>query len=101
MDRKSFTILVVCFGLFVAMNTLVPNLFPSIARPAASTNATATASAPGQSNVVGQTSAPTTSVSAAPTTVPFTVATNVPEELVVLTNENARYTFTSHGGGLK
>jgi YidC/Oxa1 family membrane protein insertase len=25
----------------------------------------------------------------------------VPEELLVLTNDNARYTFTSHGGGLK
>src|SRR5262249_5390475 len=27
--------------------------------------------------------------------------TNVPEELLVLTNDNARYTFTSHGGGVK
>jgi YidC/Oxa1 family membrane protein insertase len=29
------------------------------------------------------------------------VNTNVPEQLVVITNENARYTFTSYGGGLK
>jgi YidC/Oxa1 family membrane protein insertase len=27
--------------------------------------------------------------------------TNIPEDLVVISNENARYTFTSHGGGLK
>ncbi len=26
---------------------------------------------------------------------------NVPEELLVVTNSNARYTFTSYGGGLK
>ena len=32
---------------------------------------------------------------------PAVVNTNVPEDLVELTNENARYTFTSHGGGLK
>jgi YidC/Oxa1 family membrane protein insertase len=29
------------------------------------------------------------------------IDTNAPEQLVVITNENARYTFTSHGGGLK
>ena len=29
------------------------------------------------------------------------VSANVPEELVEVTNENAHYTFTSHGGGLK
>src|SRR5207248_752638 len=46
--------------------------------------------------------------SAAPTLVeapisapkPF-ASTNVPEQLLVLTNDNARYTFTTHGGGLK
>src|SRR5439155_18290071 len=35
-------------------------------------------------------------------TVPKPIAgTNVAEHLQVLTNENARYTFTTHGGGLK
>jgi YidC/Oxa1 family membrane protein insertase len=29
------------------------------------------------------------------------LATNLPEQLIVLTNGNARYTFTSRGGGLK
>jgi len=29
------------------------------------------------------------------------INTNVPEQLLVITNENARYTFTSYGGGLK
>jgi YidC/Oxa1 family membrane protein insertase len=38
----------------------------------------------------------------APTNAPrIAFNTNIPEEFVVITNENARYTFTSHGGGLK
>jgi YidC/Oxa1 family membrane protein insertase len=38
----------------------------------------------------------------APTNAPrVAFNTNVPEDLVVISNENARYTFTSHGGGLK
>src|SRR5262249_37074761 len=38
----------------------------------------------------------------APTNAPrVAFSTNIPEEFVVITNENARYTFTSHGGGLK
>ncbi len=100
MDKKSIIILVVCFGLFVAMNSLVPKLFPPIPRPAAPTNAVASAGSSGQTNVAPQPSAPTASISASTTPV-FTVAPNVREELVVLKNENARYTFTSHGGGLK
>lgn len=38
-----------------------------------------------------------------PTTVATPVAfnPNTPEQVIVLTNDNARYTFTSHGGGLK
>jgi YidC/Oxa1 family membrane protein insertase len=31
----------------------------------------------------------------------FIAEANTPEELIVVTNENARYTFTTHGGGLK
>lgn len=100
MDKKSITILVVCLGLFVAMNSLVPKLFPPIPRPAVPTNAVAAAGAPGQTNMGAQISAPTASISASTTPV-FAVAPDVPEELVVLKNENARYTFTSHGGGLK
>ena len=31
----------------------------------------------------------------------FVVNTEIPEQLLVVTNDNARYTFTSRGGGLK
>jgi YidC/Oxa1 family membrane protein insertase len=34
-------------------------------------------------------------------TVPVAFNTNLPEQLIVLTNAKARYTFTSRGGGLK
>ncbi len=59
-----------------------------------------------RTNIVA-TQAHTNSPLAAPTT-PTTTATattaldaNAPEELIVLKNNSARYTFTSRGGGLK
>src|ERR1035441_53172 len=45
---------------------------------------------------------PAPTVAEEPSVAPNLVVTaNVPEELRVVTNSNARYTFTSHGGGLK
>jgi len=100
MDKKSIIILVVCFGLFVGMQTIVPKLFPPIPRPPAPTNIVASASAPGQTN--GTQNPTTTAISSSPTVTPtFVLPTNVAEESLVFSNENARYTFTSHGGGLK
>ena len=95
MDRKSILILAACGALFALWSYLTPQLYPPrpISRntnaPAGATNATTTAG----------TNAPVPLESA---TKPFaSPVPGAPEELVVLTNEVARYTFTSHGGGLK
>jgi len=87
------------FGWFFLMNRLYPQ--KPVPPPSAQTNAVASAA-----QGTNQTSAVPTTVSASsPGTVPnvpVPVAnTNVAEEFQVVTNEKARYTFTTHGGGLK
>jgi YidC/Oxa1 family membrane protein insertase len=92
MDRKSVLILVVCFILFMVWAQMVQRLYPP--KPVPRTNA------------VGQS---TGLLESANNAGPLTTATNAgtaakpagPEVLMVLTNDGARYTFTSYGGGLK
>jgi len=99
MDRTSIIILVICFVLFVLWSVYMQRHYTS--RPAArrvesvlTTNVTATNQISGSVLADRSMPAQTTSVAAF-------VRPDKPEELVVLTNELARYTFTSHGGGLK
>jgi len=57
-----------------------------------------------QSRITVTNSASTPATSTSPVTNPaltVTFNTNLPEQLIVLTNDNVRYTFTSRGGGLK
>jgi YidC/Oxa1 family membrane protein insertase len=95
MDRKSALVLLACGALFALWAYLTPRLYPP--RPISrNTNAP-----------IGVTNATTTIGTNAPipvesATKPFaSPAPGAPEELLVLTNDVARYTFTSHGGGLK
>ena len=99
MDRKSILILVVCFVALMLWYPLINKIWPPKPLPVGATNAApATISATNQAPI---TSAPPV-IAEAPVTIPKPIAnTNVQEELVILTNENARYTFTTHGGGLK
>lgn len=95
MDRKSVIVLSVCFLLFVLWAQLVPVMYPP--KPVVRTNivATATNSIPG-SNAVAALEAPK------PADAPWVAPKpGAPEEVIVLTNDVARYTFSSHGGGLK
>ena len=102
MDRKSILVIIVCVAfMFLWQAVLVPKYFTTPAPPR-STNDVATATGPagtvssnGTATVTSPVAAPT------PTVVRPTFSTNTAEELIVLTNENARYTFTSQGGGLK
>src|SRR5882672_3897875 len=99
MDRKSILILVICFALLMLWYPLVNKLYPPKRLPIAGTNAAPT-SLSTNSPVV--TSNATPILTEAPIIPPRPIAnTNVPEELLVVTNENGRYTFTTHGGGLK
>jgi len=77
----------------------MPKWYPQKPLPTQGTNApSATVTGTNQVGVV--TNVPV--LAEAPTNAPRVVVNNnVPEDLVVISNENARYTFTSHGGGLK
>ena len=93
MDRKSIIVLSVCFVLFVLWAQLTPRFYPPKMISRTNTIASAT-------NVVASPNTPTALEAAnqAPWIAPKSGA---PEELVVVANDLARYTFTSHGGGLK
>src|SRR2546429_604208 len=101
MDRTSIIVLAICLAILALWYTVViPKLTPKPV-PGALTNApVATASQTNQtqpSNYQPATASSTTTSNS----LAIVVNTNITEELMVVTNENARYTFTSHGGGLK
>lgn len=99
MDRKTISVLLLCVAALVLMPIISNKLFPPIPVPV-STNQVATATntlLPGSNSPAQSISNPGAQIS----TTKFPVLTNVPEQLLVVSNENARYIFTSHGGGLK
>jgi YidC/Oxa1 family membrane protein insertase len=99
MDRTSIIVLVVCFILLMLWYPLVVNkLYPPKPIPRGTNAPSATVTGTNQVGIA--TNVPV--LAEASTNAPrVALNTNVPEDLVVITNENARYTFTSHGGGLK
>ena len=93
MDRKSIIVVSISILLFVLWAQLMPRLYPP--KPL-----------PPRTNTLAETTNRTERAPSAPpalsrTAVPQAVAALIPEELLVISNNNARYTFTSHGGGLK
>ncbi len=100
MDRKSIIILVVCFVLLMLWYPLVVNkLYPPKPLPPGATNAPAALLAATNQTAPAQ---PPPAALEEPAAAPKPIVTaNVPEELLEVANDNARYTFTSHGGGLK
>ncbi len=105
MDRKSIAILVVCFVLLFAWGPLVKWLYPPIPVPpsTALTPGATTQVLTGTNQSAAQ-SAGTNQPVAAGTfnaTPEFVINKEIPEQLLVVTNDNARYIFTSQGGGLK
>lgn len=102
MDRKSILILVVCFVLLMLWYPLVNKIFPPIVLPPGATNAPTA----GVTATNGSTSAPPIPAPPGLTAAPlsptaFPAEADAPEELLELTNNIARYIFTSRGGGLK
>jgi len=104
MDRKSIAVIVVCMGLiFLWQGVLVPKYFTDPPKPvivdpnapvASGSQAETTAESP---RVI----APITTMTGANGSGRPAFAADAPEELLIVTNENARYIFTSRGGGLK
>jgi len=99
MDRNSILVLVICFILLMLWYPLVNKIYPPKPLPPGVTNAAAAFHATTNQSVTAPTvPAVLEELSATPKLV---VSANVPEELIEVSNANARYTFTSHGGGLK
>jgi YidC/Oxa1 family membrane protein insertase len=101
MDRKSLIVLVVCFVILLLWYPVVVNklLYPRKALPP-STNAPTAGVV--STNPTAVTTAATPTNLPTPATSPLlSINTNLPEQLIEIENDNARYTFSSHGGGLK
>src|SRR5436190_23148236 len=108
MDRTAIFVLVLCmlafFGWFFMMNKLYPPrpVTSSATNTLTSLQNTNPPPSISTSTVTSGTGAPPSSGSVALANAPAPLAdTNIAEQFLVLTNDNARYTFTSHGGGLK
>ncbi|HSA12181.1 MAG TPA: membrane protein insertase YidC [Candidatus Paceibacterota bacterium] len=99
MDRKSIIALVICFLVLMLWYPLVNKLYPPKPLPPGATNA------PVATVTTTNWAAPpavTAPVLEQPAPAPQPLVTaDVPEELLTVANDNARYTFSSHGGGLK
>jgi YidC/Oxa1 family membrane protein insertase len=98
MDRKAISILAVSAGLLFLLMQLTNKLFPP--QPIPATNLVASAT-----NIVAPTNAatapgPVTPTVSAPPAAAW-VRPEAQEELVTVETADARYVFTSHGGGLK
>jgi YidC/Oxa1 family membrane protein insertase len=99
MDRKSIIVLIISFALILLWPKLMHELYPP---PPKSTNTVVTATNQLATNISTSaiavaTNALTTNGSSA---IPQ-IKDDAPEQLLVITNENAIYNFTSRGGGLK
>ncbi len=103
MDRNSTIVVVLCMALLVLWSfVIVPKLYPPQPLPPGATNLlTSTQAETATATNLTPASAPAAPSLTAATAPRPAFLTNVPEQVVVVTNENARYTFTSYGGGLK
>jgi len=104
MDRKSIIVVVSCVALiFLWVAIIVPKYLTPPPSPGTATNWVSAASA---TQTVATTGVTQTTTSAPPALAPVAppklafLATG-DEQTLLLTNNDARYTFTSHGGGLK
>ena len=101
MDRKSLIIMVVSLAFLAAWFPITNKLFPPIPAPVRATNSVArvTNQMGGSTN-----SAPVLREASLGTNRVESAMTNLPpreEQIITVENENARYFFTSLGGGLK
>lgn len=102
MDRKAILVVAASVGFIILWTLVIVPKYLAKPLPPGATNAPVA--------VAGQTNADTASANPAPASpalaagtnapVPF-VAPGSPEQTLTVTNDNARYIFTSHGGGLK
>jgi YidC/Oxa1 family membrane protein insertase len=104
MDRKSFIILVISFLFLMAWFPLTNKIFPPKPIPKTNLLSHATNTFPAGTNRIGRTGEVISGESPIAPGTPGILATNQPagpEETVTLENADARYVFTSIGGGVK
>ena len=104
MDRKSIIVLVVSFLLIMGWFKLVEHLYPPPPPLPASTNEVSGATNATGTNATAVAStnrAAPPQILSAPLPAVALVPATTPEELLVFVTADARYTFTSHGGGVK
>jgi len=99
MDRTGIIVVSLCVILMGVWFVAEQKYASQLARSQAGTNALAAAQP--QTATVASNAAPTTLPAASATPLGYSFDTNVPEQIIVLTNALERYTFTSRGGGLK
>jgi YidC/Oxa1 family membrane protein insertase len=95
MDRKTITFVMMLVIVLLLSNKLIDHYYPPVKIPV-STNQLAQAALAGASNGAAGTAA----LYEAPGT-HYEVRNEVPEQLLMVTNAVAKYTFTSRGGGLQ
>jgi YidC/Oxa1 family membrane protein insertase len=101
MDRKSITVLVLCFLALFLVPGLINKVYPPKPIPPGQTNS-ANQTVTGTNQPVAPSIAPVLSASSSsPEPRPQVPSASVPEEFLEVTNSNAHYTFSSYGGGLK
>jgi YidC/Oxa1 family membrane protein insertase len=97
MDRKSIALIVLCVAVLIFWEMVViPKYTPP--HPVA-TNTVSTAMNPGAMQTPGN--IPTLTAGSPTTPANLLVRTNGPEEFLAVSNAEARYIFTTRGGGLK
>lgn len=103
MDRKSYIILFLSLVLFIGSQMLVNKIFPP--RPVPKTNMVTSVTNQVSTNALAEAVHPSaervTTPVLSPTAPAAAPATPVgPEQLLVVENDNVRYTLTSRGGGI-
>ena len=100
MDRKTIPIILLCVLLLLLSTKLINHYFPPIPVPVTTNAPAGTNLAATDSNAPAAGTAAMTA-SASNFTASFAPKAGAPEELLVISNQDVRCTFTSLGGGLK
>ena len=101
MDRKSIIIVVVSFILLVLWFPLTNYIWPPKPAPRGMTNQVALQTNAPRAGTDGQVTQAVAAVTNQPVAPVPSLGTNVPEQLVEMETDEARFVFSSRGGGLK
>jgi YidC/Oxa1 family membrane protein insertase len=107
MDRKAIIVVAASVGFIILWSLIIVPKYLTKPLPPGATNSVASAQSAAATNAVTSTPAPpaasnaTITASPAGTPVQPFVSSTLEEETLTITDGDARYVFTSHGGGLK